>query len=279
MKDFFVRGILPAFQYRYFLAISREAVTEIWRRHNMAPGPALLTGEAAVAAFLLASRGTKGAQQVVGLHFECSGPVDRLMAFGTHDGGIRGYVGQPRAEWEGSLMDGKGVGMLTVNRFQDFSTKIYSSTVEFRHQSIARNIEEFIGRSEQVQVFLFLGPFSTGQGTGIYGLLLEAMPGADADKTDALLEWVQSHQLDARLSSGESIDPLPDAEELLRGEIKHFCDCSQSKIEGVLFNMGKEDALAILAEHGCIEVTCEFCMEKYVVDGSDVERIFLEKDP
>lgn len=279
MKDFFVRGILPDFEYRYCLAVSREAVNEIWRRHGMSSGPALLAGEAAMAAFLLASRGTKTAHQVVGLHFECTGPIERLMAFGDHEGGIRAYAGQPQAEWEGSLTDGKATGTLTVNRFRDHSTKIYTSTVEFRNQPIARNVEEFIGRSEQVQVFLFLGPFSAPEGTGIYGLLFEAMPGADSSKTDALLEWIAHHRLDARLAASESVDPLPGGEELLRGELRHFCDCSRQKIEAVLRDMGREESEAILAEQGQIEVTCEFCMEKYVLTPDDVKRIFLENSP
>lgn len=239
----------------------------------MTGGPALLTGEAAVAAFLLAGRGTKETDQTVGLHFECSGPIRRIMAFGRNDGGIRGHAGDPKARWEGSLNDGKGTGMLTVSRFQDFSRKIYSSSVEFRKQSIAKNIEEFTGRSEQIQVFIHLGPF-TEAATGIFGLLFEAMPGAGAAETDGLLDWVEHNSLPARLSAGEYMNTLPGMEVLFRGRMHFFCDCSQEKVERMIQGVGEEEARAVLDERGEIEVICEFCREKYTLGQTDLERIF-----
>lgn len=281
--DAFIRGILPDIACRYVIATAFSSVQEIWTRHEMTVGPALLIGEAAMAAFLLAARGTKEEDQTVGLHFECTGPVRRLISSGRFDGGIRGYTPEARADWQGSLMDGKGSGTLNVSLFREHSQKVYASSVEFRNQSIARNIEEFLARSEQVQVFVELGPFTdigtplfpepiSLQHTGISGYLFEALPGATADDTDRLLEFLKSG-MDLLRQRGI----LPEVPGILsEGRMFHYCDCSKEKVERLIISMGREEADALIVEQGMIEVTCAFCQEKYRFGGSEVKKIFLD---
>lgn len=286
--DSYIRGVLPDIAYRYVIATAFSSVQEIWTRHEMDAGPALLIGEAAVAAFLLAARGTKEDDQTVGLHFECDGPVRRLMSFGRFDGGIRGYTPEAKTDWPGSLMDGKGSGTLNVSLFRQQSRKVYASSVEFRNQSIARNIEEFLGKSEQVQVFVELGPFADDgsrtsffpgpislQHAGIYGSLFEAMPTATADDTDRLLDFLKEHSVLDLLRRQGILPELPGR--LAEGRLFHYCDCSREKVERLIIGMGREEADALIAEQGKIEITCEFCREKYLFEESDLERIFVEK--
>ncbi len=285
--DSYIRGILPDIPYRYVVATAFDSVHEIWNRHSMAAGTAILVGEAAVAAFLLAARGTKEVDQTVGLHFECEGPVRRLMASGRFDGGLRGYSPEPRIEWSGSLMDGKASGTLNVSLFRDRARKVYASSVPFRNQPIARNIEEFLARSEQQQVFVELGPFSEDgavesfypgpislQQAGIYGSLFEALPEATADDTDRLLDFLKDTSFVEALRHNGRLPELPG--KLAEGSLFHYCECSREKVEAVIAAMGKREAEALLAEQGKIEITCEFCCEKYQFGQSDLERIFVE---
>ena len=61
-----------------------------------------------------------------------------------------------------------------------------------------------------------------------------------------------------------SSDPVP-----------HFaCTCSHERVAAMLRNLGKEEADAIVAEQGQIEVGCEFCGRQYQFDKVEVAQLF-----
>ena len=61
-----------------------------------------------------------------------------------------------------------------------------------------------------------------------------------------------------------SSDPVP-----------HFaCTCSHERVAAMLRNLGKEEADAIVAEQGLIEVGCEFCGRQYQFDKVEVAQLF-----
>ena len=61
-----------------------------------------------------------------------------------------------------------------------------------------------------------------------------------------------------------SSDPVP-----------HFaCTCSRERVAAMLRNLGKEEADAIVAEQGLIEVGCEFCGRQYQFDKVEVAQLF-----
>ena len=52
------------------------------------------------------------------------------------------------------------------------------------------------------------------------------------------------------------------------------CTCSRDRVEDMLRSLGRAESDATLADQGSIEVTCEFCNRRYVLDGTDVEAVF-----
>ncbi|MEO6690363.1 MAG: Hsp33 family molecular chaperone HslO, partial [Dokdonella sp.] len=46
------------------------------------------------------------------------------------------------------------------------------------------------------------------------------------------------------------------------------------RVEDMLRSLGRAESDATLAEQGSIEVTCEFCDRRYVLDEADVEAVF-----
>lgn len=284
-SDIYYRGILDHLHYRYVIATAVDSVNEVWTRHQIKQTQsALLLGEAVMAAFLLAARGTKEQDQTISVHFECSGPIRRLMATGRFDGGIRGYTPESEASWSGPLYHGKGAGLLNVSRFQNHSKKIYSSSIEFQDQPLSRNIEEFLAKSEQIQVFIQIGAFKQPNtklslqngklgGFGIYGMLFEALPEATADQTDELIDYLKQPIFNEFTRTG-ILPQLPG--QLEQGKLFHYCDCNQEKTSQLITSLGEEECQSILAEHGKIEIICEFCRENYLFYKPDLQRIFVD---
>ena len=53
------------------------------------------------------------------------------------------------------------------------------------------------------------------------------------------------------------------------------CSCSHQRVAAMLHMLGRDEARAILKEHGNIEVRCEFCNQLYVLDAVDAEQLFV----
>ena len=66
-------------------------------------------------------------------------------------------------------------------------------------------------------------------------------------------------------------------EKVLRFEPQtpHFaCTCSRERVANMIRGLGQEEAESILADHGEIDVACDFCGQQYRFDAVDAARIF-----
>ena len=57
------------------------------------------------------------------------------------------------------------------------------------------------------------------------------------------------------------------------------CSCSRERIEATLKSLGSDEVSEVLAERGCVEVTCEFCNRRYVLDKVDADALFAPSPP
>jgi len=54
------------------------------------------------------------------------------------------------------------------------------------------------------------------------------------------------------------------------------CSCSFERVENTLRMLGHDEVLGIIEERGSVDVTCEFCNQKYVFDAVDAEALFTD---
>ena len=54
------------------------------------------------------------------------------------------------------------------------------------------------------------------------------------------------------------------------------CSCSFERVENTLRMLGHDEICSIIEEWGAVDVTCEFCIQKYVFDAVDVEALFAD---
>jgi molecular chaperone Hsp33 len=79
------------------------------------------------------------------------------------------------------------------------------------------------------------------------------------------------------LDSGAILHRLFWEEKLLRFEPqtpRFACTCSRERVANMIRGLGREEAEAILAERGEIDVGCEFCGQQYRFDAVDAAQIF-----
>lgn len=287
LYNFFTIGTLPDLNFRFVLARNTAIANEIAARFDATPDVEALMGKAMLGAFFLCTHAAKQ-KNTVSLHFECEGPVRRLIAFAGSDGALRAMAAEPHARWDGPIEAGKGAGVLRVNRWNESGKLLYSSAVEFRDAGIDRNVEEFIGRSEQIQTFLRL---ETSRGAErldqVSGYMFQALPGATADHVDAVLAMIGDKspgQLITAMLAGDAFGgrmrPMEGGMEsvsvLKNGSFRSYCDCSRHKVERILVIMGREAVLAMAAERGEVEVICEFCKRTYTLSPEEASGLFKD---
>ena len=282
----FITGILPDQNYRFILGSLTDVALEVGSVLEASPQITALMGESMLAAFFLAGHNEKATGTTVGIDMQCKGPADKLLSFASSEGIVRAFCSHPDATWEDSLYSGKKDGLFTVNRFVDDGRKIYSSSVEMHDLPLEKNIEEYLGRSDQKLGFIRLE--TTMQKDlilDISGFSFEALPGASVEDSDRVIEMIRQMRpsdMVGLLSDGDGErrkfhSSLSRVKILKTGSFEYRCDCNRQKVERVLLAMGRQSIEDLIVEKGSVEVFCEFCKRRYEFLGSEVERLFLHQ--
>ena len=151
-------------------------------------------------------------------------------------------------------------------------------------ESVASTLENYMTQSEQVQTGIWLAADKTAAG----GVLLQKVASTGGletkveidpegfDHLKVLAETVKSEEL-LTLDATEVARRLfwednPNVLETLTPAFK--CRGARRGIELMVKSLGKDEAKSIIEERGDIEVRCEFCGTKYVLDAIDVAGLF-----
>jgi molecular chaperone Hsp33 len=256
---------------------------EIQRRHAYPQALRDTLGELCAACALLAAT-LKFEGGTLVLQIQGGVPVSLLVVECSSD-----LVLRATATWEGDLdwlgdaatLRGLAKGgrcVLTIDPGPGMQA--CQSIVPLEGQSVARVLERYMERSEQIETRFRLA--ADGRRAG--GLLLQKLPedgGHGIPVIDAEL-WDATVALAAELTPDDLL--ARPSEPLLRRLFHHEdlrlfedmavgfgCGCSRERVGGVLRMLGRDEVLGLIHERGEVEVRCEFCAERYVFDTRDAE--------
>jgi molecular chaperone Hsp33 len=252
---------------------------EVLSRHDYPPLVRARLGEMMASCLLLsATLKFKGA---VIMQVQGDGPINLMVVEATARRTVRGM-----AQWQGEVAAGNlrgqfGDGRLTIT-IDSGSGERYQGIVALEGDSLADAIDAYLERSEQLPTRMWLA----ADGRSAAGLLLQKLPGSEQD-TDA---WGRVQALGATVAAEELLT-LP-AQELVHRlfheedvrlfdaePVSFHCSCSRERVAGMLHNLGEAEVQDILHSEGVIEVTCEFCNQRYRFDAVDAARLFTPAAP
>lgn len=250
----------------------------VLERHDYPPAVRRMLGEMMAAAALLSA--TLKFSGALVMQVQGSGPVSLLVVECTADLAMRAV-----AKWQGetaadaTLAELVGSGHFVITLDPGEGKKAYQGIVALEGDTMAEVLEHYMVRSEQLETRLFLA----ADGERAAGMLLQKMPGAHEGDHDA---WNRAVLLGDTLT-GKELLGLP-AQSIVRRlyhaeDVRLFdavpvcfrCSCSHQRVAAMLHMLGRDEARAILEEHGTIEVRCEFCNQLYVLDAVDAEQLFV----
>jgi len=273
--------------FRLAVVISTPAARSICQKNGTYPLATMGLSRLVSGALLLSSHLDEG--QEIGIHFKCSGPLGGLFVEAAFGGNVRGYCENPKATLNEThdfldLKVGVGNGLVTVVRTLPNDLRPHTGTVPISTGEIATDLAYYLQQSHQIQSALALGSVLDSQGNleQSGGVLLEILPNAP-ENVILKLETAVSQAKSLTEMLKEKLSPLGIAEsfvgnfQLIQIEhpsnIKHVCRCSKLRILNALRLLGKIAIEDLLKDSDPIEVTCEFCQQKYYISHNDLRDL------
>lgn len=220
------------------------------------------------------------------LQIQGDGPVSLLVVDCRSDLKLRAM-----AKWEGDLdalgpdpslerLTSGGRCVLTLEPGGE--GRVYQSVVPLDGRHPSEILERYMERSEQIETRFRLA----ADAHHARGLLLQRLPArgegatpeGDVDpdlwnRSSLLLSTLTREEL-LGLPGDEILRRLYHEEDLRLFEslpVRFECRCSRERVRGVLRMIGPRETRSILEERGEIEITCDYCRERYVFDRPQAE--------
>lgn len=250
---------------------------EIMKQRSYPPMVKNLLGEAIVSCLLLAS--SIKFEGSLNLQFQGDIRLPLILVQCDHELNIRAFAkyaeGLETVDYATAFLQGQMI--LGINQYN--TTQSYQSSVPIESTSMSENLVTYFAQSEQIstQVWLAVNDEMAA------GMLLQLMPDVDSAQKEQF--WEYAVQLGQTVREEELL--TLDNETLLHRlyhetELRIFdsrptrfkCRCSPEKMQQVIKMLGEEETKIMLKEQEKIEITCDFCNQKYAFDPIDVAMIF-----
>jgi molecular chaperone Hsp33 len=248
------------------------------KQHQTLVNPAVESqlGQALAAAVLLsATIKFKGA---LIMQIQGGGDLKALVAQCDHLHRIRGLTRSEPEVHGAQLADMLGPGGRLVITLESDYGDPYQGIVPVEAPDLAGVLQTYFQQSEQLASGFWLFA-DQAQAAGFF---LQQLPGENNEQTTE--DWQRLLTLANTLKAEELLNL--DCEELLHRlfheeevrlyeseAVSFHCNCSRAKISTTLQLLGETELNSILAEHGVIDVGCQFCGADYRFDKIDVAQL------
>lgn len=280
--DSYLVGIIPEYNFRFLLTDCSNSVREVIQRHEMEHSSATLVAKTMIAAFFLA--GLVKEETMISIQLEGEGDIERVMAYSDRSGRMRGMAKHNTilADPKDSTL-GIGPGIFRVTRWGGVQ-KLHQSITKLEDTIFETNLLNYINESDQLISFLSIYTDLEQRPIKACGMIFQALPFTKSTQIDDLMDKISNINIDqSQIFSGSLDNTLKLMENVLEtkadilevGIPEFYCGCTLEKIKKVIVSIGQEEAYSIVEERGNIEMICEFCREKYVLDAEEVRLLFI----
>jgi len=272
-----------------------DTVDVVLTRHNYPPAVSRLLGEMFVLAATLA--GGLKFKGTFSLQTRSKGPISLMVADCTDDGAMRGYakfdadaVAAAKDETVSALL---GDGHFAVTVDQSNQATAYQGVVELDGETLSDCMHKYFRQSEQVKTGMKvaverISTDAAGPTWRAGAVMVQCLPEDELgdDGSKALEDWRRTMLLLGTVKDTELVDPDLSPERLLlrlfheegvrifdAQPLSFRCRCSRERVETLLRQFKTSDIEDMKLDDGALEVTCEFCNERYRFDETAVASV------
>src|SRR6185312_12399631 len=168
----------------------------------------------------------------------------------------------------------------------------YQGIVELRGNSIVDAAQHYFTQSEQIKTSFKLAVHPQDRHWRSGGIMIQQMPEENAGKHDAdeehsLEDWTRAAMLLSTVNDGEILSPVLASSDVLFRLFHeegvriysplhiHFkCRCTRERVVDILRTIPRPEVEDICKKEGHVEITCEFCSQKYTFGKSDLDAVY-----
>lgn len=257
----------------------QSSFQQITSHQNYPPAVTALFGEFLAAASLLSA--TLKFPGIVSIQAVGRGPVKTIMAECYQKTKLRGIV---RGELDAltgpetlSTMLGSATLAITI---EPEGGERYQGIVPMEQDSLSGCLEHYFAQSEQLPTKIKLAADTENAA----GVLIQQIPGSE-DKELAQSQWQHLGTLfdslkteeQLTLSHGDQLYRLFHGEDLRlldKQPLQFLCSCSKSRTATALVSLGRSEVESLCEQRGSIQITCEFCGQRYEFDQPELDTLF-----
>jgi molecular chaperone Hsp33 len=294
-------------------AVTTHLVSEACRRHGTSPTASVALGRTLTGGLLL-GRGFKDLEKI-SVHFDCDGPIGKIIAQADAQGNVRGYVSNPEADTTEENSFGKfdvrrvvGSGTMYVIRDAGFEIGLmkepYRGSVPITSGEIAQDFAYYLAKSEQINSAVSIGVYMSIDRSDVEeenggrpefaldrlrvaaagGYIVQVMPSAGEEIIGYLERTIPSAPHSAQMV----LDGLGPFEMLQRAlgdidlglleeiEPRFHCRCSKERALLIISALGRTEIEDMLKRDHGAKLTCHFCNEKYRITEDELALLLDE---
>ncbi len=227
--------------------------------------------------------------EAVTVKIDGKGPVGQIVADSDSNGHVKGYIQNPHVHLplnaNHKIDVGKAVG---VNGFIEVSRAAegedpYTGTVPLASGEIGDDFTYYLAQSEQIPSAVGVSVFVNNDNSigAAGGYLIQVLPDATDDAINKVIERIKEIPMISELLLDNQTPE--DILELIFGKgklhflqtvpVEFYCNCSKYKFGRDLEGMPVPQLETMLKEDKGIDVTCNFCGNKYHFGEDELTKI------
>jgi molecular chaperone Hsp33 len=216
----------------------------------------------------------------INVQIQGDGPLKYVVVNGNHQQEMRAAAKFDETITDGDIQQLFGKGYMVITIAPEDGER-YQGVAPIEKPTLAECIEQYFEQSEQLRTRVWLATETSDSVNKSAGMLLQVLPveekaKQDFDHLEALTHTITAEEM-LNLPAETVLTRLyhEDNPQLFAPhEVSYKCGCSREKTADAILRLSYEDAKALVAERGDIEIICQFCLKQYLFDAVDVDSLF-----
>jgi molecular chaperone Hsp33 len=291
--DYMIRATAANAQVRAFAVTSKDIAEYARKAHDLSPVAAAALGRSMSAALMMADM-LKGPSDLLTIQIDGDGPIGRILVTADNNGGVKGYVQNPKVYLPnnayGHLNVGGAVGRGTLTVIRDMGMKDpYVGQTAIQTGEIAEDITYYYAVSEQIPSSVGLGVLVNTKENRVMeagGFIVQLMPFAEEETIASLEKNLGGIEAVTKmLSAGDTPEMM--LEKVLKGldpvitdrmPVEFRCNCGKERYERALVLLGRDEMQKIVDDGEPVEIECQFCGKKYAFTPEELKEVLRKTE-
>lgn len=293
-EDYLVKAVAENDMFRAYAVNATNLVAEAQKIHGTWSAASAALGRTLVGTLLLSTSGLQGEAGLT-VKIQGNGPVGFIVADGTANGTVKGYVHNPHVNLplnaKGKIDVAGAVGnqgTLAVTKMNPGDKTPYTGEVNLVSGELGDDFTYYLSQSEQIPSAVGLSVFvEKDDSIGVAGgFMVQVLPGAKDEQIAKLEQSIQKLPLvSAMLRDGDTpedilrrIFPDDSLKILEQMPVKYECNCSKERFEKALASVKKADLEEMIKKDHGAEAVCQFCGKKYHFSEDELKAMVKAQD-